>query len=483
MTSQVKKAPIQDRAQEALSRPVSGLSLAIFRIALGALLVWDCWRFIKYDRISRYWVEPEFFFTYPGFGWVAPLPEPYIHYAWLLVGLCGALVMLGLFYRVAIVVLTVTFTYFFLLDKAEYLNHFYLVILFLILMCFLPAHRMLSLDARWRRGVGRDHVPYAAVFVLRTQLEIVLIFAGLVKLTPDWLAGEPLGLWLRSQADDFPFGFLFLQDWVILAGTWGTVALHVIGAPLLLWHRTRLATFIVYCIFHSANAMFFNIGIFPWLTIAASTIFFAPDWPRQLARWVLGRFEDLPPYTPPSYPPSRAIPGLAMAAIAGWMAVQVALPVRAGLFPTEVRWSGDGHRFSWRMRIYDRQAEGRFIVTADGQTFTVDPKEHLTRRQASKMLVRTDMVHQFAGYLETIWEEAGYSEIEVRADIRKSLNGRPMQAFIDPDVDLTAVSISLFGPDDWVMPLEFGTWGIKQNASGTTPDVVDGPVTVTVPVI
>jgi hypothetical protein len=52
-------------------------------------------------------------------------------------------------------------------------------------------------------------VPYAAVFILRAQVEIMLIFAGLVKLTPDWLAGEPLGLWLRAQSEDFPFGFVF----------------------------------------------------------------------------------------------------------------------------------------------------------------------------------------------------------------------------------------------------------------------------------
>ena len=54
--------------------------------------------------------------------------------------------------RVAIVGLTVSFGYFFLLDKAEYLNHFYLVLLFLILLCMLPAHRCLS-TGLWQRSV------------------------------------------------------------------------------------------------------------------------------------------------------------------------------------------------------------------------------------------------------------------------------------------------------------------------------------------
>jgi vitamin K-dependent gamma-carboxylase len=456
---------LKERAMASLSSPVSGLSLAVFRIALGALLVWDCWRFIKYDRVYRYWIEPEFHFTYPGFAWVTPLPEPWLQLAWLLMGIAAFMVMLGLLYRISIVVLTLTFSYFFLLDKAEYLNHFYLVILFLILMCFLPAHRQLSLDARLRPSVRSDHVPYASVFILRAQMEIMLIFAGLVKLTPDWLAGEPLGIWLRSQADDHVLGFLFHHDWVILAGTWGTVALHVLGAPLLLWERTRLPTFLVYCLFHSLNGVFFNIGIFPWLTIAATTIFFAPDWPRQAARWLHGKFEELPPALPREAPPARAIPGIALAAIAGWIAVQVALPLRAGLFPTEVRWSGDGHRFSWRMRIYDRQADGAFIVTADGREWIVDPEDYLTRRQAAKMLVRSDMIHQFAGHLEATWEEAGYREVAVRADIRKSLNGRPMQHFVDPQVDLTDVPLRYAAPDDWVLPLAIPVWGVAANAA------------------
>lgn len=450
---------LADRAHAALSRPVSAQSLAVFRIALGALLVIDCWRFILHDRVYRYYVQPEFNFTYPGFGWLKPLPEPWIYFAWLGMGALAVLVMVGLFYRVAIVGLTVIFTYFFLIERAEYLNHFYLVILFLILMCFLPANRTWSLDARLRPGGGEAVVPYAAVFVLRTQMEIMLVFAGLVKLTPDWLAGEPLGLWLRAQADEVPFGWLFQYDAVILAGTWGTVLLHVIGAPLLLWRRTRLATFAVYCVFHSANAMFFNIGIFPWLTIAASTIFFAPDWPGRL----IAMIRRTPPVPGIAATP-RPVPRVVLPLLAGWILVQLFLPLRAGLFPTEVRWTGDGHEFSWRMRIYDRTAQGVFrVTTADGRTWTVDPEDYLTRRQTGKMLVRPDMIHQFAGYLETVWREAGYGDVAVRADIRKSLNGRPPQPYVDPGVDLTAVEFRHFGVDTWVLPLEIPVRSLRDN--------------------
>jgi len=474
MTTRLSRASaLASGFADTLAQPVPALSLAAFRIGLGAMLVWDCWRFIKYDRIWRYWIAPDFHFTYPGFGWVQPLPEPWIHVAWLGMGFLALLVMLGLFYRVAIVGLTLVFSYFFLLDKVEYLNHFYLVILFLILMCFLPAHRAMSLDARLFPGVAATHVPYASVFILRAQMEIMLIYAGLVKLTPDWLAGEPLGMWLRGQADEHWFGFMFQYDWVILAGTWGTVALHVVGAPLLLWQKTRLPTFLVYCVFHASNSVFFNIGIFPWLTIAATTIFFAPDWPRQFARWLHAKFEDLPAHIPPPAPAMRALPMAALVAMAGWLAVQIVLPIRAGVFPTEVRWSGDGHRFSWRMRIYDRDGEGVFVVSSGDQTWRVDPRDYLSDRQTWKMIVRSDMVHQFAGHLERVWQEAGHTDVQVRAEIMKSLNGRPPQLFVDPQVDLTAVPLRYFRSDPWVLALREPVWGLADNAR--LPAIEDTP--------
>ncbi|RJE82457.1 hypothetical protein D3P04_19805 [Paracoccus onubensis] len=99
------------------------------------------------------------------------------------------------------------FGYFFLLDKAEYLNHFYLILLFLILICFL-----------FPREAVAERAVVSAVFAIRAQTEIMLLFARIMKVTPDWLAAEPLGLRQRDQADLHPLCFLFHDDWVTLAG-------------------------------------------------------------------------------------------------------------------------------------------------------------------------------------------------------------------------------------------------------------------------
>lgn len=461
------------RLRERLGQRVSGQSLAVFRILFGALILWDSWRYIVDDRISNYWVAPQFHFSYPGFGWVAPLPEPWIQTAWLALGLSAFLVMIGLFYRIAIVALTILFSYFFLLDEAQYLNHFYLVILFGILLCALPAHRVWSVDSLLRRPSTPD-VPYAAVFILRLQMEVMLLFAGLVKLTPDWLAGEPLGMWLRRRADYVPFGGLFEYDAVILAAAWGTVALHVVGAPLLLWRRTRLAVVILYCIFHTLNSIFFNIGIFPWLTIGATLIFFDPDWPGQLLSHFRRWTRSPAPAVASPKPSPTVLPRYAFAAIVVWAVIQVALPLRSLAFSSEVRWAGDGHRFSWRMRIFDRKAKGHFRIVSksDGTQWVIDPKDYLTRRQISIMLTRPDMIHQFARYLAARWKDAGHGEVAVYADIRKSLNGRPMQVYIDPSVDLASAPYNLFAPDPWVLKLEQPVWGLEDNRRAAAASAV-----------
>jgi vitamin K-dependent gamma-carboxylase len=140
--------------------------------------------------------------------------------------------------------------------------------------------------------------------------------------------------------------------------------------------------------------------------------------------------------------------------LAIWLTVQVAVPLRHLAFPTEVRWTGDGHRFAWRMRMYDREARGYFVVaTPEGRAWVVEPEEFLSARQARAMLARPDMIRQFAGHLAALWEEAGHGGVAVHAHIEKSLNGRAFQTYIDPSVDLTSVRWNLVSADPWVLPL------------------------------
>ncbi len=91
-------------------------------------------------------------------------------------------------------------------------------------------------------------------------------------------------MWLARRDDWALIGPLLNQDWVVAIAAYGSIALHLVGAPLLLFRRTRGPVIVVYFAFHLMNHFMFNIGIFPWLTMAATLMFLEPDWPRRVLR-------------------------------------------------------------------------------------------------------------------------------------------------------------------------------------------------------
>ena len=282
------------RLEDGLYKQVDPASLAFFRIGFGLIMLVECWRFWEHGWIDRYYIDPEFYFKYYGFEWVAPWPGDGMYWHFGLLAVLSLMIMLGLFYRAAMIVFFFAFTYVFLLDQARYLNHFVLVSMIAFLMMLVPANRIWSLDAVIARRL-RDRppeVPAWTVWLFVLQFEIMYIYAGIVKIYPDWLRLEPLAMWLARRADAPLIGPLFLEDWVIATGAYGVILLHIVGAPLLLFKRTRLPVTVVYFAFHLANHFIFTIGIFPWVAMLGTLMFFDPDWPRRLAerlRTALGR--------------------------------------------------------------------------------------------------------------------------------------------------------------------------------------------------
>ncbi len=68
------------------------------------------------------------------------------------------------------------------------------------------------------------------------------------------------------------------------------------------------------------------------------------------------------------------------------------------------------------------------------------------------MATHPDMILQFSHYLAELKRREGYENVEVRANVMASLNGRRPQMLIDPTVDLTKERISLL-PARWILPL------------------------------
>ena len=278
------RKPLGHRITDGLFEHIDASSLVFFRICFGVIMLVECWRFYSHGWIERYYIRPDFFFTYFGFEWVSPLPGDGMYWLFGLLAVLSVCVALGLFYRVTSLLLWLTFTYIFLLDQARYLNHFYFASLLAFLLAVMPAHCSFSLDAWLRPSLRRATVPWWSVWILRAQMEIMLIYAGLVKVNPDWLRLEPLGMWLARRDYAPLIGHLLIEDWVVAIASYGVIALHLIGAPMLLFKRTRMPAIILYFAFHLSNHFMFTIGIFPWLTMAATLLFLDPDWPKRAIR-------------------------------------------------------------------------------------------------------------------------------------------------------------------------------------------------------
>ncbi|HKR65193.1 MAG TPA: HTTM domain-containing protein [Thermoanaerobaculia bacterium] len=402
------------RIRSALFTPIGIAHLVFFRVAFGAAMLVEVCRYFAHGWIARDFIEPRFFFTYYGFDWVRPWAGRgmYAHFA--LLGLFAFCILIGFRYRLAVALFFLGFTYVFLLDATRYLNHFYLIALLSFLMIFVPAEGKYSVDALIDPSVRADAAPAWTLWLLRAQIAIPYFYGGLAKLSGDWLRGEPMRMWLGLT-----------NEWLVYAFVIGGILVDLLIVPALLWRKTRVFALIVAAVFHLANARLFHIGIFPWLMLAATLLF--------LPARVMG-------------PPAEAA-GATQWLLGTYLLVQLLVPLRHFLYPGDVSWTEEGHKFAWQMKLRDKEAEAMFFVTdrRTGKMELVDPRSTLTELQRAKMAGDPDMILQFAHWL-------GGDTKAVHAHVLASLNGRKPQLLIDPDVDLTRERRG-FGHATWILPL------------------------------
>ena len=432
--------------RERLSEPVDIASLVMVRVFFGLIMLWEVVRYFENGWIRKYWLAPDFHFRYFGFDWITPWPGEGMYWHFLGLGFLALLLTFGLFYRVAATLFFIGFSYVFLLEQARYLNHFYLVCLVSFLMAVVPANRAASLDARFGLCRQSDTVPAWCLWILRFQVGVVYFFGGIAKLNADWLAGEPLRSWLQKRMDYPLIGFLFGQEEVVMTMTYGSVFFDLLIVPLLMWRRTRVAGFAGVLFFNFTNALLFHIGIFPWLAIVLSTVFFAPDWPR---RYVV--FKENQATQPGGAPLCSPAILVFLAAYVSW---QLVMPLRHWLYPGNVSWTEEGHLYAWHMKLRSKSGRAKFFVMDEtGNELEVSPADYMKSWQARKMATRPDMIHQFVHYLGDRLRAEGIKVVSVRVDARVSLNGRQRQHLLDPDANLLREPRSIW-PKPWIKPLE-----------------------------
>ena len=110
-----------------LFKPIDNSQLVLFRIAFGFLVFFHAGKMIYTGLVIRY-ISPRFLFTFIGFEWLQHLSGTWMIYHYYLMAGFGLMIIMGLYYRIAITGFTLLWIITYLMEKTLYNNHYYLLI-------------------------------------------------------------------------------------------------------------------------------------------------------------------------------------------------------------------------------------------------------------------------------------------------------------------------------------------------------------------
>ncbi|MEZ4877169.1 MAG: HTTM domain-containing protein [Flavobacterium sp.] len=433
----------------------STATLAFYRLAFGLMMLFSLIRFTALGWIEKLYILPTNRFTYYGFEWIPRLGD-YTYLLFLLAAIAAFCVAIGYKYRIAIITFFLCFTYIELLDKTTYLNHYYFISIVSFVLIFLPANAYFSVDAKQNPKLCFQYIPKWNVDILKVFIAIVYFYAGLAKINSDWLLeAMPLKIWLPTNTD-LPFIKTFLnQNWVHFAFSWSGMLYDLAIPFLLLYKPTRKFAFVLVVVFHVVTRMLFPIGVFPFVMIVSSLVFFEPALHENILRKIAAFFKiNMERFTNALYYETNR---MASKAIKGFLIVfigfQLVSPFRYLLYPNELFWTEEGFRFSWRVMLMEKAGYTQFKVV-DSKTkkeIRVNNSLFLTTFQEKQMAFQPDFILEYAHILKKFYEKQGVSNPQVYVESYVALNGRLSQKYIDPNVDLAKEKES-FKPKYWIVP-------------------------------
>ncbi len=429
-----------------LFRKTDNSTLIIFRIFFGILVSLECYGAIVTGWVKRTLIDPKINFSFIGFEWIQPLPGNGMYFYFLAMGTLGVFIALGYKYRFSIISFTLLWTAVYLMQKTAYNNHYYLLILISFIMVFLPAHKSYSIDSK-QNPLLRDDTMYSYVkWVFVLQLFLVYTYASIAKMYGDWLDFSIIRMLLMDKVDYPIIGGLLQESWVHkIIGTVG-ILFDLLIVPALLWKPSRKYAFCLSIFFHLFNSIVFQIGIFPYLSLAFTVFFFEPKTIRNIFFKKKVLYEE----NGDEMAPNRNW------LLLGWgcyFIIQSLLPIRHHFLADNVLWTEEGHRMSWRMMLRSRGGiiKFRIVNKENNESKMVNLDDYLTKKQKAKVASYPDFTWQFAQYLKKKHAEKG-ENIEVYVKSSVSVNGRPYRLFIDPKTDLADEPWQPYSHHKWILP-------------------------------
>ncbi|PIE51022.1 MAG: HTTM domain-containing protein [Flavobacteriales bacterium] len=438
----------------------SSAPLATYRVVFGVMMLISVFRFFYYGWIDSLYIQPTYFFSYYGFEWVKPLGE-YTYFLFILAGISAIGIILGKYFRLNIILFFLSFTYIQLMDKTNYLNHYYFISLVAFLMIFLPMNVNYSLDAR-NPTIRKGEVPTWTINSIKILVGVVYFYAGLCKLNSDWLIDAmPLKIWLPSKHYIPLIGGLMDKEYMPYLFSWAGAIFDLSIPFLLLSKKTRGWAFMGVVVFHVLTWILFPIGMFPFIMIGGAFIYFSPKWHENL-------WQKIELISRLNFSYFRTEHAVYQGSIISRFIVTLLLifhlifPWRYLLYPGELFWTEEGYRFSWRVMLMEKTGYAIFKIkdTKTNQVFVVDNLDFLTPTQEKQMAFQPDFILEFAHYLADYYQEnKNVHQPQVFVETFVALNGRSPQKMIDEKVDLNNEEDS-FRPKKWILPFKGNIKGL-----------------------
>ena len=427
-----------------LFKPINNVSLVLFRIILGALIAIESFGAIATGWVKRVFIEPQFTFSFIGFEWLQPFEGFGMYYYYIIMGLLGICISAGYKYRWSMLSFAFLWSASYLMQKSSYNNHYYLLMLIAFVMSFLPANKRLSMDVKIKPEMYSSLMPNWCLFIIIFQLWIVYTFGALAKIYPDWLNGTTIGILMQNKADYFLIGNLLQSSNLQWFLTYGGILFDGLIIPILLFKPTRIFGVVASFFFHLFNAVVFQIGIFPFLSLGFLIFFIQPETLEKTF---------LKPKNKQTQNLNFKYKKLTKFCMVTYLIIQIILPLRHWFIKDDVLWTEEGHRLAWRMMLRAKTGISKVHIFnhSYNRRFKVNLNDYLTAKQQKNLATKPDFMWQFAQHLKKEYAKKGDS-ISVYIQSKVSVNGKPYKPFIDSKKDLAATSWNHFKHHPWILP-------------------------------
>ncbi|HEY3142797.1 MAG TPA: HTTM domain-containing protein [Acidimicrobiales bacterium] len=261
-------------------------AVAVLRIALGPITLVHLAPFLRDARNGIHYDDR---FWEPYAPWMPKIPGS-LWSVLLAVGAVSAVLMaLGVLTRLTTAVTFLAVATNLLASQTHFRHNRTFLTILLFGLTLLPAGRVLSVDAWWRRWRGlpmlSDRVVIWPLILLRIQVSLVYLASGFSKLIdPDWFGG--LVLWDRVVRYKYTLDPTPLPEWGIDFLTWRPLYWFVAPVAVLtelfiglgLWsQRTRLAAIWAAVLFHLSIELSASVEVFSLVAVAALAIWVTPS--------------------------------------------------------------------------------------------------------------------------------------------------------------------------------------------------------------